>query len=39
MALTPVLWTPDNNLVTAAFKLKRKELSTFYSAEIQRLYN
>ncbi|XP_037090567.1 long-chain-fatty-acid--CoA ligase 4-like [Pollicipes pollicipes] len=38
VGLTSVVWTPDNNLVTAAFKLKRKELSNFYREELSRLY-
>jgi len=38
VGLTSVAWTPDNHLVTAAFKLKRKELSNFYATDIQRLY-
>ena len=38
VALTAVSWSPDNNLVTAAYKLKRKELSNFYKDDLQRLY-
>lgn len=32
------IWTPDNNLVTAAFKLKRKEIYDKYKNEIDKLY-
>ncbi|XP_037075139.1 long-chain-fatty-acid--CoA ligase 4-like [Pollicipes pollicipes] len=38
VGLTSVAWTPDNHLVTAAYKLKRKELSNYYKDAIQRLY-
>ena len=31
-------WTPESGLVTAAMKLKRKELETRYSSEIQKMY-
>lgn len=32
------VWTPDNNLVTAAFKLKRKEIYNKYKIAIDKLY-
>ena len=31
-------WTPESGLVTAAMKLKRKDLETRYSNEIQQMY-
>ena len=38
ITLTPEEWTPDNNLLTAAFKLKRKNVYEYYSESIQRMY-
>jgi long-chain acyl-CoA synthetase len=32
------LWTPDSGLVTAAFKIKRKEISAKYRSAIERVY-
>lgn len=32
------VWTPDNNLVTAAFKLKRREIYDKYKTQIDKLY-
>ena len=32
------LWTPDTDMVTAAFKLKRKPIQTFYQNDINRMY-
>jgi len=32
------LWTPDTGLVTAAFKLKRKQIQTHYESDINRMY-
>lgn len=32
------LWTPESELVTAAFKLKRKNIQSFYQSDIERLY-
>jgi len=32
------LWTPETDLVTAAFKLKRKPIQTFYQKDIDRMY-
>ncbi|XP_028650241.1 long-chain-fatty-acid--CoA ligase 3a [Erpetoichthys calabaricus] len=31
-------WTPETGLVTDAFKLKRKELKTYYKDDIERMY-
>ena len=36
--LTSDPWTPDSGLVTAAMKLKRKEIETRYSASISQMY-
>jgi len=32
------IWTPDNNLVTAAFKIKRREIYNKYKSKIDSLY-
>ena len=32
-------WTPESGLVTAAMKLKRKELESYYSNDIQKMYS
>jgi long-chain acyl-CoA synthetase len=32
-------WTPQNGLLTAAMKLKRKELLAHYAAQIKKMYN
>lgn len=32
-------WTPENDLVTAAFKLKRKKIQNFYQSTIDALYS
>lgn len=32
-------WTPSNGLVTATFKIKRKNLINFYKEDIKRFYN
>ncbi len=32
------LWTPDSGLVTAAFKLKRKNIQDHYQSDINRMY-
>jgi len=37
--LTHEEWTPDNNLMTPSFKLKRKDLLDKYKVEIVDLYN
>lgn len=31
-------WTPESELVTAAFKLKRKNISNFYKNDLKALY-
>lgn len=31
-------WTPESGLVTAAMKLKRKDIEKYYSNEIQKMY-
>lgn len=31
-------WTPESGLVTAAFKLKRKEIQNFYQNDIDKMY-
>ena len=31
-------WTPDNNLLTAAMKIKRINILRFYAKEIERMY-
>ena len=38
IALCEEPWTPDSGLVTAAFKIKRKEVQTKYKEEIKKLY-
>jgi long-chain acyl-CoA synthetase len=38
LKLCPELWTPESNLVTAAFKLKRKPVQEFYQRDINMLY-
>lgn len=37
--LTSYEWTPDNNLLTAAFKLKRKKVYEYYKEEIDSMFN
>ena len=32
------VWDPDSGLVTAAMKLKRKEIQNFYQHDIDRMY-
>lgn len=32
-------WTPESDLVTAAFKLKRKQIQNFYQKDIEMLYS
>lgn len=32
------LWTPESGLVTAAFKIKRKEILNFYAEAVQSMY-
>uniref|UniRef100_A0A2P2HY61 long-chain-fatty-acid--CoA ligase n=1 Tax=Hirondellea gigas TaxID=1518452 RepID=A0A2P2HY61_9CRUS len=38
VTLTPDLWTPDNGLVTAAFKIKRRAVESRYQDAIKRMY-
>jgi len=38
VTLCQELWTPESELVTAAFKLKRKPLQQFYQMDINRMY-
>ena len=37
--LTSDPWTPDSGLVTAAMKLKRKEIEKRYAAQITQMYS
>ena len=37
--LAPEPWTPDSGLVTAAMKLKRKEIEKRYAAQISQMYD
>ncbi|KAG5667921.1 hypothetical protein PVAND_015886 [Polypedilum vanderplanki] len=37
--LCPDFWTPESGLVTAAFKIKRKEILEKYKSEITRMYS
>jgi len=36
--LTPIEWTPDTGLTTAAMKLKRRPLQDYYQKDIDRMY-
>ena len=38
VTLTAEEWLPDNNLLTAAFKLKRKNVYDFYEKDILRMF-
>jgi len=38
VTLCPEIWTPESELVTAAFKLKRKPLQEFYQLDLDRMY-
>ena len=38
LTLTPIEWTPESGLVTAAMKLKRKPLQDHYDQDIKRMY-
>ncbi|KAG9264807.1 long-chain-fatty-acid-CoA ligase 3 [Astyanax mexicanus] len=38
ICLSAEAWTPETGLVTDAFKLKRKELKSFYQNDIERMY-
>jgi long-chain acyl-CoA synthetase len=37
--LVPEEWTPDNDMLTAAIKMKRKNVENRYHKEIQSLFN
>ena len=39
MTLIPIPWLPDTGLVTAALKLKRKEIQRRYQEDIDRMYS
>lgn len=32
-------WNQDNNLLTAAFKMRRKQVNDFYRSKIDRLFD
>ena len=36
--ITPDIWTPESGLVTAAMKLKRKEIGQYYPSYISKMY-
>lgn len=36
--LCPEEWLPDNELLTAAFKLKRKNVMQFYRKEVEQMF-
>lgn len=36
--ITKEMWLPESGLVTAAFKLKRKEIEKFYRKEIDQMF-
>lgn len=38
ITLCPDLWTPETNLVTAALKLRRKNIEERFKGDIQRMY-
>ena len=38
ITLVPEPWTPESGLVTAAFKIKRKEIQAKYKADYTRMY-
>ncbi|GAB6031144.1 hypothetical protein CHUAL_007947 [Chamberlinius hualienensis] len=37
--LVKEVWLPDNDLVTAAYKLKRRNIQTFYQKELDAMYS
>lgn len=37
--LVPEEWTADSGLITASFKLRRREIEKFYAADIKRMYD
>lgn len=38
IVLSPVEWTPDSGLVTAAFKIRRRFIETHFNTEIEKIY-
>lgn len=38
ITLVTEIWTPEMGIVTAAFKLKRKEIQNMYQKDIDRMY-
>jgi len=38
VTLAPEAWTPESGLVTAAFKIKRKVIQTFFQSDIEQMY-
>jgi len=38
VTLVPEAWTPESGLVTAAFKLKRKMIQSFFQRDIEQMY-
>ena len=38
VTLAPEVWTPESGLVTAAFKLKRKMIQSFFQQDIDQMY-
>jgi long-subunit acyl-CoA synthetase (AMP-forming) len=38
LTLSPEPWTPEGGLITAAFKLKRKVVQSYFQADINRMY-
>ena len=39
VTLVKETWTPETELVTAALKLKRKNITSFYQSELQAMYS
>ena len=39
LTLIPTIWTPEMGLVTAALKLKRKEIQNTYQEDIDKMYS
>ena len=39
ITLLPELWTPDSGLITAAMKLKRKEIENRFCNQIDYMYS
>merc|ERR1712059_106423 len=38
VTLAPEAWTPESGLVTAAFKIKRQVIKTFFQSDIDQMY-